>query len=125
MQLLTGGVVAFIAGVILIIAGRAIAAREARRHRGLGPETLDPFFKWFSDVLKHQWPILTGERRSVGERVTAAGSIVTALAIIAILAGILITTLQGVSPRVASDAPSVNSVSGATGANTIAGNHNL
>lgn len=94
MTLLLLGVGGFVVGVILIVAGRAAASREAEERRGLGPKSLDPFIDWFLNILKQEWPILSGRDSRTGERIAAAGSLLAAISVIAMLGGIVLVVVS-------------------------------
>lgn len=87
MALLLAGFAGFVLGVALILYGRALVARSVAHARGLGSDALKPFLGWLEEVIRTQWPILTGDASKPGERVAAAGSILAALSIVAIVGG--------------------------------------
>lgn len=72
----------FLLGVIVVILARA---QEARSTAG----TTDGFFKWFLEVLRHWFEILTGDGADTWERVGAAGSIVSALGVLTAVVGLV------------------------------------
>jgi uncharacterized membrane protein len=93
MQLIYIGFAGLVVGFILTLLGRRLALAEERASRKIGEEEIAPFFKWFLDVLKKEWPKLTGIDASTGERVTALGSLVSALSVLIIIGGIISSAL--------------------------------
>lgn len=91
------GFVGFVLGVVLIITGRSVAAREAKRTRGLGSDALKPFLDWFLSVLKTEWPTLTGATSLPGERVAAAGGLLTGVSVVTMVAGVIVATVGSVA----------------------------
>lgn len=91
MTLLVVGVVLFLLGVAAIILGRQMHARELMNRRGGAElELLKPVVSWFvDDVLAHEWARLTGERSTTGERIAAAGAIISGIGALAMVAGVL------------------------------------
>lgn len=95
MTLLVVGVVLFLLGVAAIILGRQLHARELTHRRGGAElELLQPVVSWLiDDVLAHEWARLTGERSTTGERIAAAGAIVSGIGALAMVAGVFASVL--------------------------------
>lgn len=102
MQLLVIGVVGFVAGLVCIIAGRALHARELDRRRAALPTELKGFFAWTLSVVKDAWPVITGPRSTTGERIAAVGSVLMALSVLAIVGGIVVLVIAGSAHAVSS-----------------------
>ena len=96
MTILIVGFIGFVLGVVLIIVGRSLAVREAKGSRGLGSDALKPFLEWFMSVLKTEWPTLTAPSSLPGERVAAAGGLLSALSIVTMVAGVIVATVSSV-----------------------------
>jgi hypothetical protein len=80
----------FIVGLVLLVAGPVISwfgwRMQGTRTRG-GPA--DPFYKWFLEVVKKAFPVLTGPGHSGGERTAAFGSVIFALGVLVTIVGLL------------------------------------
>ena len=90
MALVLVGFAGFVLGVVAIIVGRSMHAREVSGQRGGVEDVLAPYLKWYLErVLARSWRILTGARSTTGERVAAAGSILAGLGVLAMIAGVV------------------------------------
>jgi hypothetical protein len=79
----------FIVGIVLMVAGPLISWfgwRTQARTRG-GPA--EPFYKWFLDVVKKAFPVLTGAGHTGGERIAAFGSVIFALGVLVTVVGLI------------------------------------
>jgi hypothetical protein len=80
----------FILGIVLLVAGPIISwfgwRMQSARTRG-GPA--DPFYKWFLDVVKKAFPVLTGPGHAGGERIAAFGSVIFALGVLVTIVGLI------------------------------------
>lgn len=100
MQLLVIGVVGFVAGLACVVGGRELHARELRRRRAALPAEMKGFFAWTLSVVKDAWPVITGPRSTLGQRIAAVGSILMALSVLAIVGGIVVLVAAGTASAV-------------------------
>jgi hypothetical protein len=80
----------FIVGLVLLVAGPVLSwfgwRMQSTRTRG-GPA--DPFYKWFLEVVKKAFPVLTGPGHTGGERIAAFGSVIFALGVLVTVVGLI------------------------------------
>jgi hypothetical protein len=80
----------FILGLVLLVAGPVISwygwRLQGARTRG---SPADPFYKWFLEVVKKAFPVLTGPGHTGGERIAAFGSVIFALGVLVTIVGLI------------------------------------
>ena len=85
MGLVWAGLVVFLAGVGLIVAGDVLRRRQPAARGG----PADSFFEWFGGVVKQAFTVLTSATAGPGEKVSAAGTIVAGAGVLMMVVGLV------------------------------------